>query len=61
VRHRRLHIFGASGSGTTSLATVPSLRHGHVHLDADDFYWLPTEPPFQTVRPREERPALSGQ
>jgi adenylate kinase family enzyme len=55
VRYRRVHIFGASGSGTTSLAAALSLRHGHLHLDTDDFYWLPTELPFQTVRPREGR------
>lgn len=55
MRYRRIHIFGASGSGTSSLAAALALRHGHRHLDTDDFYWLPTDPPFQTVRPREER------
>src|SRR5262245_19615648 len=55
MRYRRVHIFGASVSGTTSLATALAGRHGHLHLDTDDFYWLPTQPPFQTVRPREER------
>jgi hypothetical protein len=26
-----------------------------VHLDTDDFYWLPTDPPYREVRARPER------
>jgi len=29
---RRLHVLGASGSGTTSLASLLAARHGHRHL-----------------------------
>jgi len=54
----RIHILGASGSGTTTLAAAIAARHGHRHLDTDDFYWLPTDPPYQTPRPREARLAL---
>jgi adenylate kinase family enzyme len=50
-----IHIFGASGSGTTSLASALAARHGHRHLDTDDFYWLPTNPPYRQKRPRELR------
>ena len=56
-----IHILGASGSGTTTLATHISARYGHRHLDTDDFYWLPTQPPFQQKRPRDERLALLQQ
>ncbi len=52
---RRLHVFGASGSGTTSLASALAARHGHRHLDTDDFFWLPTDPPYREKRPREMR------
>ena len=52
---RRLHVFGASGSGTTSLASLLAARHGHRHLDTDDFFWLPTDPPYREKRPREMR------
>jgi len=55
VKARRIHVFGASGSGTTSLAAALALRHGHRHLDTDDFYWLPTDPPYQCPRPRDAR------
>jgi adenylate kinase family enzyme len=54
----RIHIFGASGSGTSSLASALAARHGHRHLDTDDFYWLPTDPPYEQARPREARLAL---
>ena len=52
---RRLHVFGASGSGTTSLASLLAAQHGHRHLDTDDFFWLPTDPPYRDKRPRQLR------
>lgn len=51
----RIHVLGASGSGTTTLASHIASEHGHRHADSDDFFWLPTQPPFQQKRPIEER------
>jgi adenylate kinase family enzyme len=51
----RVHIVGASGSGTTSLAAELAGRYGHRQLDTDDFYWRRTDPPFREKRPPEER------
>jgi adenylate kinase family enzyme len=51
----RLHITGASGSGTTTLGAVLSRELGYRHLDADDFYWMPTEPPFKEKRDPDAR------
>jgi len=51
----RIHIFGASGSGTSSLAAALAARHGHRHVDTDDYFWLPTEPPYQQPRRRGAR------
>jgi adenylate kinase family enzyme len=51
----RVHIFGASGSGTSTLAAAVARKHGHRHLDTDDFYWRPTDPPYRNPRPRAER------
>ena len=46
----RVHILGASGSGTSTLAQALSARLGCPHYDVDSYYWLPTDPPFQHVR-----------
>jgi cytidylate kinase len=45
-----IHILGASGSGTTTLGSAIAQAYGHVHLDTDDYYWVPTDPPFQETR-----------
>ena len=56
-----VHIVGASGSGTTSLAAAVARRYGHRHLDTDDFFWVRTDPPYREKRPRDERLALLQQ
>ncbi len=48
-------ITGASGSGTSTLGEALAKELGVAHLDADDYYWIPTEPPFMTKRDRAER------
>ena len=53
-----LHIFGASGSGTTTLGKKISEELGYRHMDTDDYYWLPTDPKFTQKRPVQERIAL---
>jgi len=50
----RVHITGASGSGTTTLARGIAIEHGHRQIDTDDFYWLGTDPPYTTKRPPDE-------
>jgi adenylate kinase family enzyme len=45
-RFRRIHITGASGTGTTTLGAAVAGALGARHLDADDFAWAPSEPPF---------------
>ena len=42
----RVHILGASGSGTSTLASNLSERIKLKHLDTDDYYWKVTEVPF---------------
>lgn len=54
----RIHIVGASGSGTTTLGTALAERLGAAHLDTDNYFWEPTDPPFQQPREREKRCAL---
>lgn len=57
----RIHVFGASGSGTTTLGRHVAQALGVPFLDADDFYWEPTDPPFRIKRPPEARVALIEQ
>lgn len=33
-------------------------RLGYPHVDADSLFWLPTDPPFTTKRPKDERQAM---
>ena len=56
----RIHIVGASGSGTTTLGEALAPRIGGAHLDTDSYFWMPTDPPFTTKRPVEERLQLVG-
>jgi adenylate kinase family enzyme len=53
-----IHIFGASGSGTTTLGEKISRELGYKHMDSDDYYWMPTELKYTLKRPIEERIAL---
>jgi adenylate kinase family enzyme len=52
---RRIHITGASGVGTSTLARALATRLESQQFDTDDFYWHPTDPPFTSRRPIEER------
>lgn len=53
-----IHIYGASGSGTSTLGRKISEELGYKFMDTDDYFWLPTNPPYTTKRSKEERIAL---
>jgi adenylate kinase family enzyme len=50
-----IHILGASGSGTTTLGRALAARLDVAFFDTDDFFWLKTNPPYQTMRERTTR------
>jgi len=54
----KIHIMGASGSGTTTLGQALGRTLSLRHLDTDHYYWLPTHPPYQEKRPPSQRQAL---
>jgi adenylate kinase family enzyme len=54
----RIHILGASGSGTSTLGSALARRLRVPHTDSDSLYWLPTNPPYTTLRPPDQRQAL---
>jgi adenylate kinase family enzyme len=56
----RIHVLGASGSGTTTLGKAIARQFDYVHLDTDDFFWQPTHPPYQRPRDRDTRQRLLG-
>jgi adenylate kinase family enzyme len=54
----RLHLLGPSGSGTTTLGRLVANEWSVPHADADDYFWVPTSPPYETKRPVAERLSL---
>ena len=55
---RVIHIFGASGSGTSTLGRALAEKTGFRFMDTDDYYWLPAEPMYTLKRPIPKRLAL---
>lgn len=55
---QNIHITGASCSGVSSLGYALAKRFAVPQIDVDDFYWMPTDPPFTTKRPPEDRVRL---
>jgi adenylate kinase family enzyme len=55
ANNKRIHIFGASGSGTTTLAKRLSERLDIPHLDTDDYFWEKTEIPHTKHREHGQR------
>jgi adenylate kinase family enzyme len=51
----KILIFGASGSGTTTLGNQIAQKTDFIHLDVDAYYWKQTNPPFQEKIPLLER------
>jgi len=53
----RIHVIGAAGAGTTTLARALAGRLRIPHLDSDSYYWIPTVPPFKRKRDKPVRDA----
>jgi adenylate kinase family enzyme/GNAT superfamily N-acetyltransferase len=51
----RIHILGASGSGVTALGRSLAGTLAVPHHDTDDYFWLPTVPPYREKRPVADR------
>lgn len=57
----RIYITGASCAGVTTLGQHLALLLGIRQVDVDDFFWMPTNPPFTTKRAVSERVSLMQQ
>jgi adenylate kinase family enzyme len=53
-----INIFGASGSGVTTLGQALSKKLDYAYFDSDHYFWFPSDLPFTERRPPEERNAL---
>jgi adenylate kinase family enzyme len=51
----RIHIFGASGSGVTTLGRAIAEALVIPHHDTDDYLWRPTNPPYRETRAVPDR------
>ena len=51
----RIHVTGASGAGTTTLARALAGKLRIPHIDSDSYYWIPTVPPFRLKQDRKLR------
>ena len=51
----RVLVMGASGSGTTTLARALASQWAVPHADADDYFWVPTDPPYVEKRAEADR------
>ena len=58
VMNNKIHIFGASGAGTTTLGSLLARRLKIPHFDTDDYYWIETEVPYTEKREVSERVEL---
>ncbi|QQA43165.1 hypothetical protein [Pelagovum pacificum] len=61
MRGIRVHITGASGSGTTTLGRALAQDWSVPCHDTDDFYWLPTDPAYTIKRDPHQRLDLMEQ
>ena len=50
-----IHLFGASGSGTSTLGRYICEKIGGFFMDTDDYYWMPVEPPYTVKRDIPDR------
>src|SRR6266576_6335128 len=51
----RINIMGASGSGATAVGRALADALAVPHHDSDDYFWLPTTPPYRQQRDIAER------
>ncbi len=53
-----IHIYGASGSGTSTIGRFFCDRLGYKFMDTDDYFWEATDPPYRKKKSVLDRIAL---
>lgn len=54
----RLHIFGASGSGVTTVGQTLSEKLNIPYFDSDHYFWENSDPPYTIRRDPEQRNSM---
>jgi adenylate kinase family enzyme len=54
----QINIFGASGSGSTTLGKALGQKLNYPVFDGDHYFWVPSEMPFTVKRDPQERNAM---
>ncbi len=55
MQTRHIHIVGAAGAGVTTLGRAVADALAIPHQDTDDYFWLPTTPPYTQRREVADR------
>ena len=55
MKTHHIHVMGASGSGVTTLGRALADAMALPCHDSDDYFWLPTTPPYRIKRDRPDR------
>lgn len=55
MRKNVIHIYGASGSGISTIGRYLCEKTGFFFMDTDDYFWEATNPPYTIKRPKSER------
>lgn len=58
MRPMQINIFGASGSGSTTLGKALGQKLNYPAFDGDQYFWMPSEIPFTMKRNPQERNAM---
>jgi adenylate kinase family enzyme len=53
-----INIFGASGSGVTTLGNALAEKLGYSYFDSDHYFWEKSDPPFTLRRDAEKRNSM---
>ncbi len=53
----KIHLFGASGSGVTTTGQAIAEQFNIPYFDSDDYFWVPSTPPYTVKRDPQERNA----
>lgn len=55
MKKQVIYVYGASGSGTSTFGCYLARQLHYFFMDIDDYFWQPTNPPYQIKRSPSDR------